>query len=152
MIRDVQPDDITDVIELANRYLDLAVEGYTLHKPTWIQHVLNWMGEAQEQKALFQVAYDGDKILGFMIAIPTAWHYSPDVYLDIKEMFVDEDLSKIKKAKLVLKFTNFAEERAREAGLKGISAFSIRDNSDSYGNFFCNKLGWTKVAGAKKIF
>ena len=152
MIRDATRDDIVDVINLAHRYLDLAIDGYRLDKAVWINHILGWLGQSEKDEALFQVAYDGDVLQGFVIGVPTSWHYSEDIYLDLKELFVDEDLPKIKKAKLVLEFTQIAEARARKAGLRGLSAFSIRDNSDSYGNFFVNKLGWTKAAGAKLIF
>ena len=152
IIRDANRDDIVDVINLAHRYLHLAIDGYKLDKAIWITNVLTWLSEAEKNSALFKVAYVGDDIAGFMIASPVKWHYSDDIYLDIKEMFVDEDLPKVSKSKVVLKFTKEAEEKAREAQLKGVSAFSIRDNSESYSNFFVKKLGWTKAAGAKLIF
>ena len=152
MIRDATRDDIVDVINLAHRYLHLAIDGYTLDKAVWITHVLTWLNEAERGKALFKVSYDGDDLRGFAIATPVSWHYSQDVYLDIKELFVDEDIPQIAKAKLVLALTKAVEERAREEKLAGIAAFSIRDNSNSYANFFVNKLGWSKAAGAKLIF
>jgi hypothetical protein len=152
MIRDATRDDIVDVINLAHRYLDLAIDGYTLDKAVWITHVLTWLHQAENGEAFFKVAYDGEDISGFVIGLPTSWHYSADVYLELKELFVNEDLSQISKAKLTLQFTEQAEVYAKERDFKGISAFSIRDNSAAYANFFCNKLGWTKATGAKKIF
>lgn len=152
MIRDATRDDIVDVINLAHQYLDLAIDGYKLDKAIWITNVLSWLGEAEANRAIFKVAYGGGDIQGFMIGLPAQWHYSDDTYLDIKELFVDESLPKITKAKLVIEFTQHAEEAAKKEGLKGLSVFSIRDNSQSYANFFVNKMGFTKATGAKRIF
>ena len=152
IIRDVERDDIVDVINLAHQYMELAIDGYTLDKPVWITNVMTWLAAAENGEALFKVAYKNNEIQGFMICIGVSWHYSQDVYLDMKELFVNEDLSLREKMELVMEFTKIAEDRARELGLKGISAFSIRDNAQSYANFFCRKFGWTKAAGAKKIF
>lgn len=152
MIRDATRDDIVDVINLAHQYMELAIEGYKLDKLVWITNCLTWLAQSEQEHALFKVSYDGDNLRGFMVGTPVSWHYSEDIYLDIKEMFVDEDLPAITKAKIVLQFTKVAEEKARENNLKGLSAFSIRDNSQSYANFFINKLGWQKASGAKLIF
>ena len=152
-IRNATRDDTFHIIELAYyNAIETPIDGYKVDHTVWIAHIMKWLLQSEIEDTLFKVALVDDKIVGFLIGVPTSWHYSDDVYLELKEVIVDESLPKITKAKLVLRFGKIAEEIAQEAGLKGVSAFSIRDNSESYSNFFCKKLGWTKAAGAKKVF
>ena len=152
MIRDANRDGIVDVINLAHQYLHLAIDGYKLDKCVWITNVLAWLHQAELDDAWFIVDYDGDHLRGFAIGVPTSWHYSQEVYLDIKELFVDEDLNQDTKAEIVGAFARRLEREARLSGYAGCSAFSIRPNSSAYANYFVRKLGWTRASGAKLLF
>ena len=151
--RNATRNDYFKIVELAYyNGIETPIEGYEVDHTVWCAHVMGWLLKSELEDTTFRVAYKDDKLAGFCIGVPTTWHYSEDVYLELKEVIVDESLPKITKAKLVMQFAKTAETIAREAGLKGVSAFSIRDNSEAYSNFFCGRLGWTKAAGAKKVF
>ena len=152
MIRDVRHEDVVDIIRVTHDNIDMAISGYRVDKPIWIQNCLHWIHQFDKGEAFFKVAYDGDKFLGYCVGLPVTWHYSNDLYLDVKEMQVDESLPLLTKAKLVKELTQLAEKEAKDNGLHGISAFSIRDNSMSFSNFLVKNNGWTVTAGAKKIF
>jgi len=145
--------DLYSVFKLTHENArDSAIDNYNINHTYWATHVINWVNQYKNGKALFKIAFKENNIVGFLIAVPTQWHYSEDIYLELKEVIVDESLSLMDKARIVKQFAEIAEQEARQAGLAGVSAFSIRDNSKSYSNFLCRKLGWTPCSGAKKIF
>lgn len=152
IVRDVHHDDVVDVIKIAEDVMHLRIDNYRVDKPIWVQNCLHWVNQADKGEAFFKVAYEDDQIMGFCVGTPVVWHYSNDLYLDIKEVIVEESLPQLTKAKLVKQLTQLAEKEARDSGLKGISAFSIRDDSQAFANFLVKKNGWTATAGAKKIF
>jgi len=151
--RKFKREDLFYIFEIThNNARQPTIKNYRIDDAVWAANVLNWIKQSEDNNAVFHVAIKNDKIVGFLIALPTSWQYSEDVYLEFKELIVDESLSRTDKARIVMEFADIAEEEARKADLRGLSAFSIRDNSQSYSNFFCKRLGWTPCSGAKKIF
>lgn len=151
--KDIKRSDLFYVFELThNNAREPTIEGYTIDDAVWAASVLSWLDASERGEAVFKLAFYEDKLAGFLVGLPTSWHYSNDIYLELKEVIVDESLSKSNKVRIVKEFAEIAEEEARKNGLKGLSAFSIRSNSQAYSNFFCKRLGWTPCSGAKKIF
>jgi len=135
-----------------NNAKDKAIDNYETNHKIWAANVIHWADLLEEGKAVFKLAFKDNKLIGFVIGVPTVWQYSNSFYLDLKEVIVDETLSQTNKIRVVTKFSELAEMEAKRMKLKGLSTFSIRDNSQAYANFFCKRLGWTPATGAKKIF
>lgn len=151
--RKFKREDIFYILELAHlNAKDTVIEGYRYDDMEWGANVMSWAFGSEKDEVFFYVAIKKDKLVGFFIGLPSTWHYSEDKYLEFKELIVDESLSQTDKARIVIEFEAIAEEEARDTGLKGLSAFSIRNDSQSYANFYTKRLGWTPCSGAKKIF
>lgn len=151
--RDVEHNDVVDIINLTRQYGDPAViEGYRVDYKVWIQEMLRYVDQADSKNAVFKVAYDDDTLLGFIIGCPGQWHYSTDLYLDLIEVITEEALSPHEKAEIIMELVRLCEEEARKAGLKGLSVYSVRDTSKAFSNFFTKRLGWHELHGAKLIF
>ena len=146
-------DDLFKILELGYKSgIEYPIEGYKVDQAKWTEHIIAWLRSSLQGECFFELAWKDDTLLGYVIGVPTMWHYSDDIYLELKETLVDEEQPQKIKAIVVKKLAEHAEHAAREGGLKGVSAFSIRPNSTSFANFLCNHLGWTPAAGAKKIF
>ena len=151
--RNATKDDLFSILELGYRSgIEYPIEGYKVDQAKWTKQVIAWLEASLKQQVYFKLAFINDYLSGFVIGVPTVWHYSDDVYLELKEVLVNENLPLSKKAVVIKRLVELAESDAKNVGLKGMSAFSIRPNSTLFSNFFCRKLGWTSASGAKKIF
>ena len=151
--RDVEHNDIVDIINLTRQYGDPAViDGYRVDYKEWIKACVGYIEQADAKNAVFKVAYDDEALLGFIIGVAGQWHYSTDLYLDLIEVITEEAMQPFEKAEITMELIRLCEEEARKAGLKGLSVYSVRDTSRAYANFFQKRLGWTPLHGAKKIF
>jgi hypothetical protein len=120
--RNFKREDLFYIFEIThNNARKPTIENYRIDDAIWASNVLGWVKRAEDNNAVFQVAIKNDKIVGFLIALPTSWQYSEDVYLEFKELIVDESLSRTDKARIVMEFAEIAEEEARKADLRGLS-------------------------------
>ena len=73
--RDVDHNDIVDIINLTRQYGDPAViDGYRVDYTEWIKACVGYIEQADAKNAIFKVAYDDETLLGFIIGVGGQWH------------------------------------------------------------------------------